>query len=39
VQDVVRFTNNIEAGNRYFPAGGPGNRGGEGAAFRMCPDC
>jgi hypothetical protein len=27
VQDVVRFTNNIEDNNRYFPRGGPGNRG------------
>jgi hypothetical protein len=32
VQDVVRFTNNIEDNNRYFPRGGPGNRGGEGTA-------
>jgi hypothetical protein len=30
VQDVVRFTNNIEDNNRYFPRGGPGNRGGDG---------
>ena len=30
VQDVIRFTNNIEDHNRYFPRGGPGDRGGEG---------
>ena len=36
MQDVVRFTNNIEDDNRYFPRGGPGNRGGEGEARYIC---
>ena len=36
VQDVTRFTNNIPVGSKYFPAGGPGDRGGEGAP-RRCP--
>ena len=31
VQDVTRFTNKIPVGSKYFPAGGPGDRGGEGA--------
>ena len=32
----MRFTNNIEDNNRYFPRGGPGNRGGEGLGLLCC---
>ena len=32
VQDVTRFTNAITVGSKYFPAGGPGDRGGEGGS-------
>ena len=31
VQDVTRFTNRIPVDSKFFPAGGPGDRGGEGA--------